>query len=1155
MNLLKIIVISLLFLNGMSSLLWGQEYYSKIVTDTILINLENDYKISGINIIPFTETIRLRGEILKAEDYLFSYSDASFKLSASLAYSIFDTLIVSYQSINFGLKKEYKKRSLIVKYDEVLGDTVKYIQSEGSLLTAELIFGSSIERSGTLVRGFSVGTNKDLTLTSGLRLQLSGKLSDDLEIVAALTDENTPIQPEGTTERLEELDKVFIQVKHPIAEGTFGDFQFQQKAGEFGFVDRKLQGLMGQFHYGNSSAYFALASSKGKFNTNYFNGLDGVQGPYRLSGINNERDIIIIAGTEKVYIDGILMKRGEANDYVIEYSNAQITFTPNRLITSVSRITVDFEYTDRRYTRNFFSAGTQSKFWDEKIGLKFHYVREGDDPDAPIDISLSEEDKNILRTAGDNRNAAVKSGVRLAEPDSLGNIRGVYRQIDTVFNEQQYFIYVYDPGNPDAVYNVSFSYVGERNGDYIRESIGNFRFVGIGNGSYLPVIFLPLPELKQSAGIVLDVKPLKDLILSFEYAGSLWDRNRFSNLDEGDNYGYARNIVLNFQPSNVKIGEINFRRLGLTYKDRFIQDRFTSPDRFNEIEFNRNYNIDLSAQRESETLREIGILINPVNELKINSSAGFLRKGSSFRSDRFNNYFTLSDVETYGLDYNLDFVKSDNNLIKSTWFRHKGNSFYKWWKLKPAIDFLAENRTDILTSQDSILSGSLKYLEITPSLQLVELEGITVTTKYSFRDDYMPAEGELIKESSSFLQGYELSYRGVKKASTSLSLNLRKKKYTDNFKLKGFLDNETILIRSQSRFSFFQAVSGDLFYEVATQRTAKLERVFVRVERGTGNFIYLGDLNNSGIADEYEFEPTLYDGDFIVVTIPTDELFPVIELKTSTKWRIEYSKLIPGSSFISKILKPVTSETFWRIEENSREEDYKKIYLLNFASFLNDQKTIRGSNYFQQDIFLFETDRDFSLRFRFSQRKSLNQFSGGVERAFNRERSLRIRFKVVEEIGNQTDIVNQIDYVYAPVTSNRRRLITGNNITSDFSYRPERNIEVGFKFKVGRSEDTLPVNPSVIDINSQVIRFNFSFAGKGRLRFEAERSELTGVTYDNFIPFELTGGNRLGKNYFWRLNFDYRISSNLQSTVGYDGRIQGGGRTIHSGRAEVRAYF
>jgi hypothetical protein len=127
-------------------------------------------------------------------------------------------------------------------------------------------------------------------------------------------------------------------VKHPNATGTFGDFELQKKIGEFGLIDRKLQGLEGEFNYGGSDAYFSVASSRGKFNTNQFNGQDGVQGPYGLSGRNNEPNMIIIAGTEKVYLDGIEMKRGENNDYTIEYSIDQITFTTKRLITVASRI-------------------------------------------------------------------------------------------------------------------------------------------------------------------------------------------------------------------------------------------------------------------------------------------------------------------------------------------------------------------------------------------------------------------------------------------------------------------------------------------------------------------------------------------------------------------------------------------------------------------------------------------------------------------------------------------------------------------------------------------------------------------------------------------------------------------------------------------------
>ena len=97
-------------------------------------------------------------------------------------------------------------------------------------------------------------------------------------------------------------------------------------------------------------------------------------------------------------------------------------------------------------------------------------------------------------------------------------------------------------------------------------------------------------------------------------------------------------------------------------------------------------------------------------------------------------------------------------------------------------------------------------------------------------------------------------------------------------------------------------------------------------------------------------------------------------------------------------------------------------------------------------------------------------------------------------------------------------------------------MEVGFKFKFGRSEDTFPERPTIIDLNSQLLRINLSFAQTGRLRVEFERNELVVNTSENFIPFEMLNGNQPGKNYFWRLNFDYRVASFLQTTVSYDGR-------------------
>jgi hypothetical protein len=1131
------------------------KYYSKIVQDTILINFANKYEISQINIIPFTETIQLRNSILTKNDYSFQYDQAVFALSDSLQYSIFDTLVVTYQTIIIPLRKDYRNRSLITRYDEQRKDTILVPQSVLSSFSPESIFGANMEKSGTLVRGFTVGNTKDFTLNSGLRLQIAGRLSEEIEIVAALTDENTPIQPTGATERLEELDKVFIQIKHPNAIGTFGDYQIQKRQGEFGVINRKLQGLIGEFNYEGNTAYFSVASSRGKFVSNSFNGSDGVQGPYRLTGISGEREIIAIAGTERVYLDGVEMRRGENNDYVIEYSNAEVTFTPRRLITSASRIIVEFEYTDRRYSRNFFGSGVTTELFNGKVGIKLQYLREGDNEDSPIDISLSEEDRGVLALAGDDRLKATKTGVSIAPLDSLGVPRGAYVKIDTLINNLQYIYYRYAPGDSLAFYNVSFSYIGEYQADYIKESLGNFKFVGIGAGSYAPVILLPLPELKQLGNIALELKPFEDFIFNFEYAGSMWDRNKFSTIEDRDNFGYATNLFFQMNPKEIELGDFNLGKVGLSYKDRFVQSKFTTPDRFNEVEYNRNYNISSATEQVDEKLRELSVNLFPIDELKVLSSFSFLRRGDEFKTDRYNNTIQLTDQKTYNAFYNFDYVSNLNNNLKSDWLRQKGSAYYSFGKLRPGFEFLAEDRKDYQSNFDSLTSTSLKYYEAAPFIELKEFEGFYASAKYSLRKDYFPIEGIMFQESQSTAQFFDLSYSGIREVNSYLNLAFRQKKYTEEFAQKGFLDNETILIRSVSKFNFWSPLSGDLYYEVATQKSARLEKVFIQVEKGTGNYIYLGDLNNNGITDEYEFEPTLFDGEFIMITIPTTELFPVIDLKTSTRWKIEFAKLSSLKSGFQKILDAFASETYWRIEENSTEEDFKKIYLLNLPSFQNEETTIRGFNLIQEDLFIFENNPDLSFRLRYAQTKSMNQYSGGIERAYKRERSLRIRFKLIKEFSNQTDIVNEQDNNDAPETSNRNRIIKSNAVISDFSYRPDRNIEVGFKIQVSRSEDEYPIMPTIVDNNSQTIRFNFSFAGSGRLRIEMERAELIANTSDNFIPYELTGGSAIGKNYYWRLNFDYRLTSNLQSSVNYDGRLKSGSKAINTARAEIRLYF
>lgn len=1129
----------------------NREYCS----DTLAVNLINRYYLNTISIIPFTEIVILRGEKLSRKDYSIRYTDCSLTLSDSLAYSIFDTLYIYYQSYKLGLKKEYKNRTLVSKIAENQFDSIRVIKIQSNPFSNDAIFGKDLQKSGTIVRGFTVGTNKDFTLNSGLRLQLSGKLSNDIEITAALTDENTPIQPEGNSEKLEELDKVFIEIRHKNAIGTFGDYDYTNKIGEFGNIDRKLQGLKADIVFNDVNGSFAYATSRGKFNTNKLNGIDGVQGPYRLLGTNNERNIVVIAGSEKVFLDGNLQKRGENNDYTIEYANAEITFTPNKLITSASRITIEFEYSDRQYSRTFLGATSNVHLIQNKLSFSFGYYKEGDDKNNPIDLVLSEKDEEILRIAGDDQNKAVRSGATLAEADSLGRIIGSYIKVDTVLAGEPFSYYVYNPGSTNALYNVTFTYVGEGKGDYNSISIGNYVFVGIGSGNYLPIKYLPLPQMKQIGNFYLTYQPQKNIKLSIELAGSIFDKNTFSDFDDKNNNGYARSINFELSQLGLNLFNTDLGKYSLGYKDRYVENRFSSIDRINSVEFDRYYNTS-SENNNNEVLREISIGVFPIQNTSINAKYGYLKKGESFSSKRYTTDIKSIKNNTYELEYSFDYVNSKNSSLISDWLRQSGKVNFSIFFIKPGFEFANEIKKDNYESKDSLISSSLKYYEFAPTLNIIEFEGITFSSKYGIRNDYLPNKGIFYEYSKSTTQSYSLEYRGIPEVSTNNVLTFRNLKYTETYKLKGFSDTETILFKSQSRFNFWKSfIDGDLFYETTTEKTAKLERVFLKVQTGTGNYIYLGDLNNNGLPDENEFEQTIYEGDYISTTVPTDELYPVINLKTNTRWKIDFSRLAIDNSFLSSLLKPISTETLFRIEENSKETDLKQIYLLNFSRFLNDSTTIRGSNLFQQDIFLFKNSSELSFKYRYVQKRTLNSYANGNERGYYRENSLTIRFALIKEITNQTEFTTSQDNLSAPVSLNRSRKLGSNFVSSDFSYRPYSMIEVGFILSVGRDEDTYPETPTIIDNNSQAIRFTVSFSGKGRLRIEFERKELVANNTTNNIPFEVTRGNNLGINYIASTNFDYRVGANLQTTINYTGRKLGGSKIIHTLKAEARAFF
>lgn len=57
------------------------------------------------------------------------------------------------------------------------------------------------------------------------------------------------------------------------------------------------------------------------------------------------------------------------------------------------------------------------------------------------------------------------------------------------------------------------------------------------------------------------------------------------------------------------------------------------------------------------------------------------------------------------------------------------------------------------------------------------------------------------------------------------------------------------------------------------------------------------------------------------------------------------------------------------------------------------------------------------------------------------------------------------------------------------------------------------------------------------------------------LAYEMLEGLKTGKNYTWSVGYSRTLASNIQLTLTYDGRQSPGIKAIHTGNAQIRAFF
>ncbi len=357
-------------------------------------NLKTPHQLAHWPIIPHTDKVWVGG-IPKSRDVDYTLDYRLGQLSLKSAPSPDVIIRIDYQVIPISVKRSYHR--------QLFAPAVTPSPEQGPILPGETPEVMGVTRmkepppeltfSGSKTVSLSMESARGLTINQPTRLNVSGKVSENVSVMAMLSDQDLPLQPEGTTEELDELDRILIKIQGKHLSATLGDYEAGFGETEFVLLPKMLEGAQahGEFNVGGFTLLGAV--SRGQTSSVTLPGVEG-QNEYRISV--DGRYIVMIADSETVWLNGEKMRRGEENDYVIrEYGDPIVEFTNKHLITGNDVIVVDFEFIeeDRSYRQDLY--GTRGKVnlmqVSEGLTLGVSYATESDDRDNPL-IFLSDDD-------------------------------------------------------------------------------------------------------------------------------------------------------------------------------------------------------------------------------------------------------------------------------------------------------------------------------------------------------------------------------------------------------------------------------------------------------------------------------------------------------------------------------------------------------------------------------------------------------------------------------------------------------------------------------------------------------------------------------------------------------------------------------------------
>lgn len=1124
------------------------------------VKINDSIVLDSLSIVPSTLIIsKKNGARIPDSLYNVQY-DKSTIFFDKKKFSKEEKLHFTYRTFPVLFSNPYPKSSPVFKKDTF--DFVRLFKQGEALSASSTFYQEEEDRiniTGNIMRGLSVGNRQNVSSNANLNLQINGMLSNDIRVEAYLSDKNIPIQPEGYSQQIEAFDKIYMHFyKDSIFYLKMGDVNISGKETHFLKFNKNIMGGdLGYTHFSSSTklkntTQLSAAIAKGNYNRMVFNAIEAVQGPYLLKGKNNESYIVVLAGSEQIYLDGRLLERGENADYVIDYNTAELTFTTKNMLTRNSRIIAEFEYSNQNYNR--FLVFAKNSFKYDKLQLDVQFFNEQDAKNHPINMTLTPFHRQVLYEAGDKPSEAFVANV-----DSVGfNENAVlYRMTDTLVNGNKYdSVLVYSRNPKEAFFRASFIAVGKNKGNYIldkRPINGKaYKWVapenGILQGEYEPVQMLIAPEKHQVAVVKAKYLLSKNTAFYVESAFSNKDKNTFSGIDKADDKGMALKTQVSHQ---VKFNVANLFLLA-NYEKTSKYFQAVSP--YKSAEFSRDWNLTQANSYGGEDFLEGKAAFKRKEWQQMAYKIQYLDKNKNYKGLK-NNF----DANWKGkwLDFKLisSLLHSKDTQTNSLFYRHFIEAGKAIKKINFSINHSFEENKKYINHSDSLLNQSNKFSEWILRLSSPDTLKRYFSIAYKNRFDFSAQQTGFAPLSQT--QDFSLSahlnkskFNELKALLTWRELSVKNKNLDNQLK-----DETNFLIRIEDRFKLKKSwLSLFSFYETATGMEAKKTYAYLKVPTGQGLYVWK-DYNKNNLPELNEFEVSAFreEADYIRVYTPSNDYIKVYTLKWNETLTINPAKIWQNKTGVKKLiarfyhsfslqmLQKHTHNNLW-----SRLQPFEK----NIADTMLINSQLRMSNVlsFNRRNPVFGAD----WMFRVYKQRAL--FSNGFEQSEWQSNELKMRWNINKQfmLLNKTAYEKKQREALAFFNRNYKILSINNDLT--LQWQPDVKLRLSANYTFKKKKNTWGYEQTFI--HSIAPKINYSIPRKGvfSVLFAWVNVAMQNHTVSSTV-YEMTEGYESGTNYRVEINVAYQLNKYLQLSVNYNARKSQGLRLIHTGQFNLSATF